>query len=287
MSAYSKWLLAIPCLLCPFIAEAQGSAQVANAGQTFEIVQSYETISETNGEGSSSSSGHSTLIERVLHMDESGIELEYDVPLEADGKRKGVNWQLPARIYRPKNGEPILLNAAELEKRIDPWLKTAKMSREACGQWIFTWNAFKIECDPASALSIVEQYNIWLSNLSEGQPYLESGALVAVPLRIKSSDKDGSVYIAELEIDPAKVKIEKAESDVIVGKITGQSKTFEDALAAQADNRISGTISVTIETSPAGQVKKRTSITKLRIEAGGEMETSTKSVTLERRLLDH
>jgi hypothetical protein len=264
----------------------QASSYEPKVGDVFKIVQNYETSSSTNGDSSSSSSGHSALIERVISVDQGGVELEYDEPLEVDGKGKGLNWQLPARIYRPTNGTPMLVNSAELEKRVDPWLKKTKMSRAACGQWMFTWNAFKIECDPASALGIVEKFNLWSPNLAEGQLFSDSGSRVAEPLKIKSSDSNGSVYVAELEVDPEKVKKGKAETGVVVAKIMGETKSFESALVEQADHKISGTISVTIEVGSSGQVIKRTKITRLRIEANGEIETSSDTVTLERRALD-
>lgn len=276
--------LAIPCLAIS-TSQSLVASEVPKAGDAFEIVQSYETSSETNGDGSSSSSGHNTLIERVIRVDEDGVELEYDEAREANGQRKGLNWQFPARIYRPKNGVPTLLNAAELEKRVDPWLKMTKMPRGACGEWIFTWNAFKIECDPASALSIIEQYNLWIPTLSEGEFYSEEGALAAAPLQVKHRNETVSVYFVELEIDPQKIKLAKAESDVVVGKIIGEPKTFEGSLAKQANDRISGTISVTIEANALGWITKRTNVTKLRIEANGQIETSLKTETLERRPL--
>jgi hypothetical protein len=285
MFRYAKLLVAIQCSLLLASFPAQASEELPKAGDAFEIVQTYETSSQTNGDDSSSSRGKSVLIERVIRVDEDGLELEYDEALNANGQRKGLNWQLPARIYRPINSAPTLLNAAELEKRIDPWLKKAKLPRDACGQWIFTWNAFKIECDPASALGIVDAYNLWLPNLAEGKLYSDASALGPAPLHLKSTAESGSVYVAELEIDPEKVKIGKAESDVVVGKIMGEPKTFDVALAKQANDKISGTISVTIEANASGQVTKRTNISKLRIEADGKVETSSKTVTLERRPL--
>jgi hypothetical protein len=285
MLGHLKRLSAIHFLLLFDASQAQAPSELPKAGEAFQITQSYETSSERDDSGFSSSRGKSAVIERVIRVDDGGMELEYDEPPEVDGPRKGQSWQLPARIYRPTNGAPVLLNAAELEKRVGPWLKKAKLPREACGQWIFTWDAFKIECDPASALGIVEAYNLWLPNLSEGKPYSDPSALVPVPLQIKSKDDRGLVYVAELEIDPEKVKIGKAESDVVVGKIMREPKTFEAALAKQANDKISGTISVAIEANPFGQVTKQTMITKLRIDADGKVETSSKTVTLERRPL--
>jgi hypothetical protein len=279
----SAWLSLLACTHT--FASPAYSQSAVKAGDAFELVQRYETSGQTNGNDTSSSGGHSTLIERVIRVDENGIELEYDVPPNDDGQPDGSNWQFPARIYRPTNGSPTLQNTAELEKRVDPWLTKSKMSREACGNVIFTWTVFKIECDPTSAIAIVEPFNLWLLNLSEGGLYSDEDALVAVPLRLKSNNQDGLVYAAELAVNPEKVKISKAETDVIVGKVLRKPKSYEDALASQADHIISGTISVTIEASSSGQITKRTNITKLRVEADGEVETTSSTVTLERRPL--
>ncbi len=278
------FLLGIVAGLLFVAGTSDASSGSARVGDVYEILRSYENNSEKNGEFSGSSNGKSTIIERVIRVEQDGFELQYEEPLVADGKRQARNWQLPARVYRPLNGAPTLLNAAELEARVDPWLKQGKMTRTACEQWIFTWNAFKIECDPASALGIIEQFNLWSFNLSTGHQYEDGDALTAVPLRLKSSNAQGSIYMAELQIDPEKVKRAQAESDVVVRKIMGETKSLEDALAQQDTQKISGTISVEIETNPSGQIRKRTNVTKLRVEeAGGEVETRTSKVIVERK----
>ncbi len=265
---------------------SQASSGPAKAGDVFEILLSYENSSETNGNSSSESSGHTTIIERVLRIDENGLELEYEEPLEKDGRDKRNTWQLPARIFRPFEGESSLLNAAELEARVDPWLKKAKFPREACEQWIFTWSAFKIECDPASALGIVEQYDLWPANLSEGQLYHDADALIPVPLHLRDSDETGSTYAVELPIDPDKVKQTTAKSAVIVGNIMREAKSLEDALKEQDAHKISGTISIVIKTNLAGLIIKRAKITTLRVEKpDGEVEDSVSSVVVKRELV--
>jgi hypothetical protein len=266
-------------------ATSNAASSAAKAGDVFEILLSYETRSEENGENSGSSSGHTTILERVLRFEENGVELEYEEPLEKDGRDKRGTWQLPVRIFRPFAGEPSLLNIAELEARVDPWLKKRKMPREACGHWYFTWNAFKIECDPASALGIVRQYDLWPANLSEGQLYHDADALAPMPLHLRDSDETGSTYAVELVIDPDKVKQAQAESAVVVAKIFGESKSPEDALNEQADHKISGTISVIIETNRDGLIMKRSQMMVVRIEKpDGETESRVSSRTVERQL---
>ncbi|MEQ1550679.1 hypothetical protein [Sphingorhabdus sp.] len=259
-------------------------AQPVKAGDVFKIFSRYEN-EEKREDGSSSSSGQTAIIERVIRVDERGLELEYDEFPAEDGTKKGANWQLPARIFRPFEGEPSLLNTEELESRVDPWLKKAKFPRAACGQWIFTWNAFKIECDPVSALGIVKQYDLW-TWISDRMPYSDPYASAPSPIRLRTSNAEGATYTVELAVDPEKVRLAEAESEVVVGKIMGDNKSLEDALLNQADRKISGIMSVEIETDPAGLIVKKTTVTKLDIaKSDGDVESRTSTVTVERERL--
>lgn len=265
---------------------SHASPNAVKAGDVFEILLSYETSSEDNGKNSSSSSGHTTIIERILRIGENGLELEYEEPLEKDGRDKRKTWQLPARILRPYEGEPSLLNLEELEARVDPWLKKTKMPRKACGLWYFTWNAFKVECDPASALGIVKQYDLWPANLSQGQLYYDSDALSPMPLHLRNTDETGSTYAVELAINPERVKQASAESAVVVAQIMGETKSLEDALKEQTEHKISGTISVVIETNSSGLIMKRMKMTTMRVEKpDGKVDESVSSVVVERKLV--
>jgi hypothetical protein len=62
--------------------------------------------------------------------------------------------------------------------------------------------------------------------------------------------------------------------------------TLDAALRERAGETISGTISVTFETDSAGNVRRRTKVTKLDIKGpDGQSETETVTETLERRLI--
>src|SRR6185312_8972559 len=86
------------------------------------------------------------------------------------------NWQFPARVFQPFGGPAQLLNGPELEARVDGWLKAAGWSRTACGHWIFTWDAFRIECDPQSVIKTVQSFDLRSADLREGAPYEEAEA---------------------------------------------------------------------------------------------------------------
>jgi hypothetical protein len=268
------------------IAPAQPRPTGERAGDRYELVRSYETRSE-RGEGSSGSSqGHDTLVERVVSVRSDGLELEYDLPKDMDAQARASNWQFPVRVFRPNGGTTQLLNRPDLEARVDRWLKKGKMSRAACGHWVFTWTAIKIECDPDSAVAIVESYDLRSPELREGNLHREKEALAAAPLTSQSHGREGSTFVARMEIDPAAVRRGRAESDVAAGEILGKPVTFEAAAELRAKEVISGTMSVTFATDRAGRVKRRTKVVKLEIrEADGRRESNTATETLERRLV--
>jgi hypothetical protein len=99
-------------------------------------------------------------------------------------------------------------------------------------------------------------------------------------------DSDGATFTAELKADPDAVRRSRAEGDVVVGEIMRKPVTLEAALQVRAREEISGIISVTLETDSAGNVWRRTKVTKLQIEdKDGHTETDTITESVERRLV--
>jgi len=87
-----------------------------------------------------------------------------------------------------------------------------------------------------------------------------------------------------MSVDANAVRRARAESDVVVGEIMKKPMSLEAALQERAREVISGTISVAIETDPAGNVRRRTKVTKLYTKGrDGRSETQTITETLERR----
>jgi len=66
---------------------------------------------------------------------------------------------------------PAIANREEMLARLDHFLTEAKISREACGSYYFTWTAFKIECDPDSVLGTVAAINLGIIPLEDGAYY--------------------------------------------------------------------------------------------------------------------
>jgi len=280
-----RFLVILAALALPTSAWcAEPSLPAPQVGDIFEIRHEYQTEDRTNdGSSTGSSSGHTTIVERVIGVRPDGLELEYDFPSDATEEDRSREWQFPARIFRPHTGTPQLLNRAELEARRDAWLQRWKIDRASCGSWYFTWNAFKVECDPQSVIASMEEYNLWFAGLSEGSPYRAPQARESAPLKILTGSEPAS-FVAEMTVDPDKWRRERAEADVVVSQIMGKPQTLEDALRARSGDQVSGTIKVTLDTDGSGQIRQRTEVVKLTIQgADGKVETQSRTEKVERQ----
>jgi hypothetical protein len=276
----------IAALLAPALdAHAEPPAPLPKVGEEHEITRSYKTSEEATDGSSSSSSGHDTILERVIGVREDGLELEYDLPKDATAEDRAGDWQFPARVFRPSSGPMQLLNRQELEARLEIWLKAAGWTREACGRWIFTWNAFLIECDPQSVIKTIEAVDLRSAGVGAGSLYQDAEARGPGTLVRKGSGPDGATFAVVMEADPDTVRRARAKSDVVVGEIMQKPVTLDAALRERAAEDVSGTISVTFDTDSAGNVQRRTKVTKLEIKrADGQSESQTATETVERRL---
>lgn len=281
------FLALISTLLLAPAAESAGPLPASvSAGQEYEIRHSYETSDRTSdGNSSGSSSGHTTIAQRVLAVREGGVELEYDFPKGTKAEQRGPEWRLPARVFKPANGQLQLLNRSELEARVDEWLKKAKWPRSICGSWYFTWNAFRVECDPQSIIETIEEYDLG-PPLRDGAPYRMAGAHGTGNVVKKAAGPAGASFYVLLEVDPDAVRRANAESDVVVGEIMKKPVTLEAALRERAKETISGTIAITFDTDVAGNPWRQTRVTKLVTEGSdGVTKTKISTATLEKRLV--
>lgn len=272
-------------LLIP-AAHAQVLSDAPKVGDTYEITMTSDSSQQGSNGSSGSSHDKDTIIERVTGLRADGLELEYDLPKSSTAEEMASNWQFPARVFKPLRGPAELLNGAELETRLDGWLKAARWSRAVCGRWIFTWNAFRIECDPQSVLKTIDAFDLRSADLREGAAYQDASALATGTLVRKTSGADGATYSVEMPVDPDAVRRAHAETDVATGEILNKPVTLDAALQARAKENISGTISIVFETDPHGNVFRRTRVTTLKItKADGGSETDSTTQTLERRLI--
>lgn len=161
-----------------------------------------------------------------------------------------------------------------------------KVSRVgSLGLWAmdFTWNAFRIECDPDSVIDTINAFDLRVSELREGAFYSDNNATAPGRLVRKASEARVFTFTVELQVDPDVVHRARAESDVVVGEITKKSVLLEAALLERRKEHVSGTVSVTLEIDDAGRVQRRVRVIRLKTKrADGSTETETKIDTLER-----
>jgi hypothetical protein len=251
------------------------SPLTARIGDTYEITLTRETA-EQGSHGSGSTHDKDTIVERVIGLRSDGLELEYDLPGIVTTAERVSNWQFPARIFKPFHGPAQLLNGHELEARVDRWLKAEKWPRTVCGHWIFTWNTFRIECDPQSVIKTIEAFDLRSADIRDGASYQDIEAVAPGIVTRKGDGADGGTFAVEMPVDP----------DVVPGEIMKRPVTLEAALLERAKETVSGTISVTFKTDSAGDLRRRTKVTKADInEPDGQSERDTSTETLERQLV--
>jgi hypothetical protein len=285
---FSRVMLLIPMisvlLLPAYNAHGESARFTPKVGEEYEISRIYETSQQTSSGSSGSSRGRDAVLERVIGLREGGIELEYDLPKDATPEDRTRNWQFPVRVFKPSSGPMQLRNRPELEARVEGWLKAAGWTRAFCGRWIFTWNAFRIDCDPQSVIKMLEVWDLRSADLRDGALYQETEARGPGVLTRKATGADGAKFAVVMEIDPDKARRARAESDVAVGELMQKPVTLDAALLERAKERVSGTISVTFDTDFIGQVRRRTKVTKVETkEPGGQSGIETVSETVERR----
>ena len=270
-------------LLLAASAAAQTSPPLPKAGETYEIIKSYTTAQETSDDfGSRSSRGSDRIIERVLEVRNGGVELEYDFPKGSGAEERAVNWQLPARLFRSANGSMTLLNRSELEARLAAWLKAAGLAPEACGRWYFTWNAFRVECDPHAVVEAMEAIDLRSVELRDGATYRVADAAGPGVMTRTAGKAGGAKFSAVMPIDPEAVRQARAETDVVLGEIAQKPKTLQAALLDHAGEDISGTIEVTLDVKPDGTAWRRTTLTKRQIKTASDTVTEVLTQTVER-----
>ena len=274
-------------LLLSAVSALAGALPLApQVGDAYEITLTRDSAQQGRDGSSGSSHDKDTIIERVIGVRADGLELQYDLPDTATADDRASNWQFPARVFKPFGGPAQLVNGPELEARVDRWLKAAGWSRTVCGHWIFTWNAFRVECDPQSVIKTVQSFDLRSADVREGAPYQEADARAHGKLARKAAGPNGAIFTVEMPVDPDAIRRARAESDVAAGEIMNKPVSLDAALRARAKEIVSGTISVAFETDSAGNVLRRTKVTKLHITGpGGRSETETVTETLERRLI--
>lgn len=263
------WLLGL------LIALASVSARADEAGESYYLKLSHEEESEDSGGGRSSSRGRDDLIERIIEITDEWRIVEYDLPLEPGEERKPLNWQFPARFQIDAEGTATLLNAGDLAERNAAWRELAGVDESACGSWYFTWNAFKIECDPQSVLGILDRYDLDFGSLREGWQLAYPSTLAKAALRDCTEEAEETTYCADYILDPEAIRQSRIESDKVVAQIMGEEAAGRTA-KDRSKEQIEGSLQLKLSVDDDGEVWKRVVTTSLTtIAEDGEIEIST------------
>ena len=249
------WLwLAIATVLVPAPAMAAPDYQ---PGEVFEIRRESRMESATNDGSSGSSFDRDTLAVRVLGRTDAGVELEYDLPPDTSNEDRARQWKFPVHVRRRTDEPTQLLNRAELETRIAAWLKAGDLPREACGRWYFTWNAFRVECDPDSVIETLEAFDPRPDGVAAGVLVGDPAANGPAALTLKSKTGTSATLVADLIVDPEAIQNTRAEADVIVGEIMRKPVSLEAALKARSADAISGAPPIAFEPVAEGRGLRR------------------------------
>jgi hypothetical protein len=266
-------------LFMPIAGFAQGAAP---SGEAYAVTQRYETTQDASDGSSGTSSGQDSWLERVVARQADGVELEYDLPADARPEDQARSWQFPMRVLRLPDGRLRLLNAAQLDERLTAWLKAAKWDRSACGRLIFTWTAFRIECDPQAMLTRLEQMDVTAQDLREGASYKTAAGREGRLVR------DGATFRTTLAVDPDTIRRERAEADVGVGELNRKPISLAAAMQARSKEEVSGSMTVAWDVDEAGIARTRTTMTTIKVKrADGVVENWKVTEVVERRRLDH
>lgn len=248
----------------------------------YVLVQKYEYSSEDlDGGGSGSGSGNTVLAERIIEQLSGAVEIEYSIPGDFSKVRGNAMWMFPARVMVASDGTKTLLNTAELEERVDSWLNEAKWPRELCGQWIFTWTAMQILCDPAAVIDQIEANDMRPGILAEGRVIkLNDNELEAVLSEIESDDL-GRVFTATAQINSEFARRQAAQSKIIAAQVRGVEITMEQAREQVASMTAEGSVTVTFTVDEEGVVLKRAETYDITVrddEDGGNRRIGTSTV---------
>ena len=270
----------IALALAAALIETAAATPSPSVGDAVQIITNREM--EEHGNRFDSQRGTSTdrdsYVERVAAVRPDGVVLEYDLPENATTDDRASNWQFPFQILKAHDGTVRLLNAPELAVRVDRWLKTAGMSHTVCGKLIFTWNAFRVDCDPQSTIRWLATVTL-ADGLHAGNSFTDPDARAPTLLRQASADR----LVATLAIDPAVIRRQRAQADVGVAELTHKVLTLNEALKAHEAETVTGAITVTFDLDAAGRTRQRTRVETVQVAwPNGRIDTQTVTDTLTR-----
>ncbi len=278
--------IAVALSVLTVAAHAQPVRPAPQVGDAYEITMRRQSAEESTDGSGGDSTTTGAVVERVIGVRDDGLELEYELTSDRPAEDRAAEWQLPARIFRPFRGRPQLLNGPQLDARLDAWLRNSRIPRYACRRWDITWDGFQSECSAQSVLQAIELLDIPPGDLQDGAAYRDVMAREPAPLRRTSAGPGGATFTVELPVDPETIRRTRVEFDMDVADIAEPPLTREASVRTRSVETISGSITVTLETDPAGHLRRRVRVQRLEIrEPSGRVETQITTETTERRRL--
>ena len=106
-------------LLPAMAAHGAPAQRTVQPGDTYEITKTRDSSSQDSDASSGSTHDQDTFVERIEAVRPDGLEAVFDLPQRTTKEERRQVWQFPARVFKPRDGQFQLLNAPELEKRVD------------------------------------------------------------------------------------------------------------------------------------------------------------------------
>ena len=232
-------------LICA--AAIAGPANASVEPEVFEIEVRYETSSQSDDGGSSSSSGGFSYREEAYAPEGKCRIRRFDLN---DGPRERplAAWEMPVEVRDCRGQSLEITNREEMLARLDEFLTEANLSREACGTHYFTWNVFKIECDPDSVLDTISDINLGAIDLEDGSSLLLPGMGTDVTLALEgNADSDELEFTGSARIDPEILRNQAAQTIMVVAELNREPISREEAFKELEAVSFSGEVSVTLE----------------------------------------
>ena len=245
--------------------------------EEFIIEVSYETRSKGDNGSSSSSNGRYMYTERILQETGDCTTKRFDI---AGEDRPLAEWQWPVEVERCSDGIIRLLNTAEMEARRDAFHAEAGIEKAACGSYYFTWNVFKIECDPEAILETIETIDLEGLELIDGSEYQHGTSSMRLS-RDELSDP-GSPLGASIEVDADEVRRAEAKTIVIFGELQGEPVDEEEAMQRVQAIEVTGTTRITFVFAEPGEIT-RTVVTEAEVSDPAEGLENRYSKTVTKR----
>lgn len=283
IASYSFLVLIAGGLLSCKSAETPKSVDAASMnmgeiGDVFDLKLTRETKSSGKGSSGNSRTGK-TLTEAIIAYRDDGVVLEFDLPAGTDERTRLRSWQFPVRVFRAADGALSPENIDELQSRSEAWQERMKLDPAFCGKWVFTWTAQKIECDPQSAIEMIEPFMMWHGPLAADSLYKAPIGLAPVKFTAVPGEPAGTVFTADMILDARAIIREKEEADAIMVDIMGERAPGPRARAGET---YKGTVSDIFTTDANGRIIEMTRVAKTQTLVNGVQKGqgfSTQTVT--------